>query len=70
MSLDQPFSKRNRYSGTSKEITVREDAPEALRISLVRFAVKCEMSGWDILKLVNDTLRKLPPDFGPQIPYG
>jgi hypothetical protein len=29
--LQQPFSKRNRYAGPPKEITIREDAPENLR---------------------------------------
>lgn len=34
----QPFSKRNRYSGGPKEITIREDAPENLRYFILETA--------------------------------
>jgi hypothetical protein len=35
MALEQPFSKRNRFSGR-KEITIREDAPENLRYAVLQ----------------------------------
>jgi hypothetical protein len=38
MALEQPFSKRNRYSSGPKEITIREDAPENLRYIVLRIA--------------------------------
>jgi hypothetical protein len=43
MAFEQPFSKRNRYSGAAKEITIREDAPENLRYVVLQTAVDL---GW------------------------
>jgi AbiJ N-terminal domain 4 len=41
--LKESFSRRNRYSGGPKEITVREDAPEGLRIAVFETVHKL---GW------------------------
>jgi hypothetical protein len=38
-----PFSKRNRYAGTPKEITIREDAPETLRYFVLEIVIDL---GW------------------------
>lgn len=38
MAPEQPFSKRNRYSGAVKEITIREAAPENLRYFVLQTA--------------------------------
>jgi hypothetical protein len=35
MATKESFSRRNRFSGTPKEITVREDAPEGLRVAVL-----------------------------------
>lgn len=44
MALEQPFSKRNRYSSAPKDITIREDAPENLRYVVLQTAVDL---GWE-----------------------
>jgi AbiJ N-terminal domain 4 len=44
MALEQPFSKRNRFGGGPKEITVREDAPENLRYFVLQTAIDL---GWE-----------------------
>lgn len=38
MTTGEPFSKRNRYTGTGSEITIREDAPEGLRFAVLETA--------------------------------
>lgn len=38
MSPPESFSRRNRYTGTGKEIRIREDAPEGLRFALLETA--------------------------------
>jgi hypothetical protein len=43
MAFKKPFSRRNRYSGPPKGITVREDAPETLRFMVLDTARKL---GW------------------------
>src|SRR5713101_6388135 len=35
MAFRESFSRRNRFSGAPKEITVREDAPESLRVAVL-----------------------------------
>lgn len=35
MTARDSFSRRNRYTGAAKEITIREDAPEALRVTVL-----------------------------------
>jgi len=61
MPLDQPFSKRHRYSGRPKEITIREDAPENLRYFTLETAVEL---GWGPSPLRDIVCRVLrtPPD--------
>jgi hypothetical protein len=39
MALAQPFSKRNRFRSSPKEITIREDAPDNLRYFVVQTAI-------------------------------
>lgn len=57
----QPFSKRNRYAGTPKEITIREDAPETLRYFVLETAIDL---GWGPTSLRDALCRVLhtPPD--------
>ena len=43
MPLAQPFSKRHGFRGSPKEITVREDSPEAMRYFVLQTAVDL---GW------------------------
>lgn len=38
MATGDSFSRRNRYAGAGKEITVREDAPEGLRVTVLETA--------------------------------
>src|SRR5438874_2539762 len=38
MAVGDSFSRRNRYAGAGKEITVREDAPEGLRVTVLETA--------------------------------
>ena len=63
MPLHQPFSKRHRYSGGSKEITIREDAPENLRYFMLETVVEL---GWGPSSLRDVVCRVLrtPPDAG------
>ena len=63
MPLEQPFSKRNRYSGGAKEITIREDAPENLRYVVLQTAVDL---GWapSSLRTVICRVLRVPPDSG------
>ena len=63
MPLEQPFSKRNRYSGGTKEITIREAAPESLRHFMLETAVEL---GWGPSSLRDIVCRVLhtPPDAG------
>lgn len=63
MALEQPFSKRNRYSGGAKEITIREGAPENLRYVVLQTAVDL---GWapSSLRTVICRVLRVPPDSG------
>jgi AbiJ-like protein len=63
MPLEQPFSKRNRFQGGPKEITVREDAPENLRYFVLETARDL---GWRPTALRNILCRVLRarPDAG------
>ena len=44
MSSGESFSRRNRYAGAGKEITIREDAPEGLRFAVLETPREL---GWD-----------------------
>ncbi len=61
MPLQEPFSKRNRYSGAAKEITVREDAPENLRYFVLQTAVDLDWGPSNLRTIVCRVLR-VPPD--------
>ena len=63
MQIEQPFSKRNRYSGGAKEITIREDAPENLRYVVLQTAVDL---GWapSSLRTILCRVLRVPPDSG------
>ena len=60
---DQPFSKRHRYSGAAREITIREDAPRNLRYVILQTA--CDL-GWSSSSLRTTLCRVLrePPAAG------
>jgi hypothetical protein len=61
MSLEQSFSKRNRYSGADKEITIREDAPKNMRYVVLQTAVEI---GWgpSSLRRVLCRVLRVPPN--------
>jgi hypothetical protein len=61
MPLEQPFSKRNRYSGGAKEITIREDAPENMRYFMLQTAVELGWGPSSLRSIVCRVLRT-PPD--------
>jgi hypothetical protein len=61
MPLEQPFSKRHRYSGGPKEITIREDAPENLRYFMLETAVELGLGPNPLRDIVCRVLRR-PPD--------
>src|SRR5271165_3096419 len=63
MALEQPFSKRNRYSSAAKEITVREDAPESLRYIVLQTAIDLGWGPSSLRPLLCRVLR-VPPDKG------
>jgi hypothetical protein len=60
MALEQPFSRRHGFSGGSKEITIREDAPENLRYFVLQIAAAL---GWrldSLRRIVCRVLRVIP----------
>ena len=61
MALEQPFSKRNRYSGGAKEITIREDAPENLRYAVLQTAIDLDWTPTALRAILCRVLR-VPPD--------
>jgi hypothetical protein len=63
MALEQPFSKRHRYSGGAKEITVREDAPESLRYLVLETASELDWTPASVRPVLCRVLR-VPPDAG------
>jgi hypothetical protein len=62
MALEQPFSKRHRYT-TSKEISIREDAPESLHYFVLQTAIDL---GWapSSLRTILCRVLRVPPDSG------
>ena len=62
MAIEQPFSKRHRYS-TAKEISIREDAPENLRYFVLQTAIDL---GWapSSLRTILCPVLRVPPDGG------
>jgi hypothetical protein len=63
MPLEQSFSKRHRYSGAAKEITIREDAPESLRYVVLQTAVELGWGPSSLRRILCRVLR-VPPDAG------
>src|SRR5882724_8057925 len=63
MALEQPFSKRHRYSSGAKEITIREDAPENLRYIVLRMAVDLGFRPSSLRSVLCRVLR-VSPDAG------
>src|SRR5947209_6975085 len=63
MSAGETFSRRNRYAGTGKDITIREDAPEGLRFAVLETGREL---GWDPSSLRNIVCRvlRVRPDPG------
>ena len=59
MALEQPFSKRNRFSAP-REITTREDAPKNLRYFMLRTAVDLEWGPTMLRDIVCRVLRVAP----------
>ena len=60
MPLEQPFSKRHRYSGAAKEITIREDAPKNLRYFALQAAIDLEWGPSQLREVVCRVLRAVP----------
>lgn len=58
--LGESFSKRNRYAGTGKEITVREDAPEGLRFAVLELARELDWGPSSLRDIVCRVLRARP----------
>lgn len=54
------FSRRNRYSGIGKEITVREDAPEGLRFAVLEIARELGSGPSSLRNIVCRVLRVRP----------
>ena len=61
MPLEQPFSKRHRYSSGAKDITVREDAPGNLRYAVLQTAIDLEWTPSALRPVLCRVLR-VPPD--------
>jgi AbiJ N-terminal domain 4 len=61
MSFEQSFSKRNRYSGAPKEITIREDAPKNMRYVVLQTAVEIGWGPSSLRRVLCGVLR-VPPD--------
>jgi len=61
MSTRKPFSKRRGYAGQPREITVREDAPEALRHFVLDTAIQMGL-GPQALRDIACSLLHVRPD--------
>ena len=57
---EQPFSRRHRYTGVAKEITIREDAPEGLRSVVLETATDLSMSPSTLRSILCRILHKRP----------
>ena len=60
MGSGESFSKRNRYTGSGKEIKIREDAPEGLRFALLETARELEWTPKALRNIVCRVLRVRP----------
>lgn len=54
------FSERFNYSAPDAEITIREDAPEVLRVGLTQLAYAADMDGKALRELICAVLLKRP----------
>jgi hypothetical protein len=62
MALEQPFSKRNRYSSEAKEITIREDAPGYLRYLVLQTAIDLGLGPSRLREVLCRVLRVTPSE--------
>lgn len=60
MPSGESFSKRNRYTGVGKEITIREDAPEGLRFAVLETARELDWGPSSLRDIVCRVLRVRP----------
>lgn len=60
MPSGESFSKRNRYTGAGKEITIREDAPEGLRFAVLETPRELDWSPSALRNIVCKVLRVRP----------
>jgi len=60
MPSGESFSKRNRFAGSAKEITIREDAPEGLRYAILEAARELEWGPSSLRDIVCRVLRVRP----------
>lgn len=60
MPSGESFSRRNRYTGAGKEITIREDAPEGLRFAVLETARELDWSPSPLRDIVCKVLRVRP----------
>ncbi len=62
MARDPSFSKRNRFGETTREITVREDAPESLRFFVLEMARDLDWAPSSLRSVLCRVLRMKPKD--------
>jgi hypothetical protein len=60
MPSGESFSRRNRYVGTGKQITIREDAPEGLRYAVLEVARELDWGPSSLRSIVCRVLRVRP----------
>lgn len=58
--VEQPFSRRHKYTGAAKDISVREDAPEGLRSVVLETATDLGMSPSTLRSILCRILHKRP----------
>lgn len=61
--MEAPFSKRHGYRPTPKEITIRNSAPEELRMAILQIAVDVGMTPTELREVVCRVLRKRPDPY-------
>ncbi|MCY4634639.1 MAG: hypothetical protein OXG04_09075 [Acidobacteria bacterium] len=60
MTPRAPFSRRHRYAGPAKEITIREDAPEGLRVTVLDTSIALGWSPTRLRSIICPVLRVRP----------
>ena len=58
--MDVPFSRRHGHRPAAQEITIRNDAPDDLRVALLHIATEVGMQPKDLREVVCRVLRKMP----------